>query len=545
MGEMYLNDADRNEVMRTVKRLREKLARKAQHLGLDGDAELWETEREYSRDWVSCALKSVDALKSTADPRPKADDHYNRWLPRQISDRLASVKKMKTLADLAGYINQRGSGWWKQVPQLGKQSADSIQGFFASSANDLGLTLDFSAPKTTSLTAVPVSNRIAPLDRFVPPLHLTGEAGTNRAPIERCRIDARNDYESIIAWLSLWGEDTSTHRAYRKEAERFLLWAIFEKGKALSSITTPDCAEYRRFLGNPQPVDRWIGKPAQRWSPEWRPFKGPLKGSSIRQAEVILSGLCEWLVGQRYLDSNPFSGLSTQGYGRKNTGTDRSLSPGLWERVTAIAESQANNPDRTESQRNDYRRTAFILKFAYQTGLRLHEMTKARIGDLKQVSSGDGNQWWLDVIGKGNKHREIPISPNLIESINTQLRHRKLGRIGYAPDDTPIIGKIRGESRAALSESGLYQKLKGFFEEAAKEIASEDLLAAEKLRRASTHWLRHSHGSHAVAGGVPLAIVRDNLGHSNIATTSIYVHTDRDERYKAMLGFNSKEKPPE
>jgi site-specific recombinase XerD len=52
-------------------------------------------------------------------------------------------------------------------------------------------------------------------------------------------------------------------------------------------------------------------------------------------------------------------------------------------------------------------------------------------------------------------------------------------------------------------------------------------VAAERLANASTHWLRHTHGSHAVAGGVPLAIVRDNLGHSNIATTSIYVHSDR------------------
>ena len=62
---------------------------------------------------------------------------------------------------------------------------------------------------------------------------------------------------------------------------------------------------------------------------------------------------------------------------------------------------------------------------------------------------------------------------------------------------------------------------------------------AERLLKASTHWLRHTHGSHAVANGVPLAIVRDNLGHANIATTSIYVHTDRDERYKAMVNMGT------
>lgn len=542
MGELYLDDADRNEVMRAVKQLREKLARKAQQLDLVADAKLWVNEREYSQDWTNRALKSIDMLKSKPDPNPQSDDHYNRWLPQQISARLANIKKIKTLAELAEFINQHGGSWWKKVPNLGKQSADAVHDFFAASEIDLGMTLDLSSKKATCLDVAVVSNRIAPLERFTPPAHLTGEIGSNRAPVERCRIDARNDYESIMAWLSLWDEDTSTHRAYRKEAERFLLWAILEKGKALSSITTPDCAEYRRFLADPQPADRWIGRPAPRWSQEWRPLKGVLKPSSIRQAEVILSGLCEWLVGQRYLDSNPFSGLSTQGYGRRTNGTDRVLSPVLWEQINLYAEHQANNSALTESQRNDYRRTTFILKFAYQTGLRLHEIVKARIGDLKQVSNFDGDQWWLDVIGKGNKYRDVPLSPVLMEGINAHLRDRKLGPVGYVLEDTPIIGKLRGENRSPLSASGLYQKLKRFFEDTATHVANTDPLAAEKLRRASTHWLRHTHGSHAVANGVPLAIVRDNLGHSNIATTSIYVHTDRDERYKAMLGISDKDK---
>jgi len=542
MGELYLDDADRNEVMRAVKQLREKLARKAQQIDLVADAKLWVNEREYSQDWTNRALKSVDMLKSKPDPSPQSDDHYNRWLSQQISARLANINKIKTLAELAEFINQHGGSWWKKVPNLGKQSADAVHDFFAASEIDLGMTLDLSSKKATCLDVAVASNRIAPLERFAPPAHLTGEIGSNRAPVERCRIDARNDYESIMAWLSLWDEDTSTHRAYRKEAERFLLWAILEKGKALSSITTPDCAEYRRFLADPQPADRWIGRPAPRWTQEWRPLKGVLKPSSIRQAEVILSGLCEWLVGQRYLDSNPFSGLSTQGYGRRTNGTDRVLSPMLWEQISLYAELQANNSALTESQRNDYRRTTFILKFAYLTGLRLHEIVKARIGDLKQVSNFDGDQWWLNVIGKGNKYREVPLSPVLMEGINAHLRDRKLGPVGYVLEDMPIIGKLRGENRSPLSASGLYQKLKRFFEDTATHVANTDPLAAEKLRRASTHWLRHTHGSHAVANGVPLAIVRDNLGHSNIATTSIYVHTDRDERYKAMLGMSDKDK---
>lgn len=52
---------------------------------------------------------------------------------------------------------------------------------------------------------------------------------------------------------------SNTQRAYRTEAERFLLWAITHKGKALSSMSNEDCIEYRDFLADPQPRSRWCG----------------------------------------------------------------------------------------------------------------------------------------------------------------------------------------------------------------------------------------------------------------------------------------------
>jgi site-specific recombinase XerD len=47
-------------------------------------------------------------------------------------------------------------------------------------------------------------------------------------------------------------------------------------------------------------------------------------------------------------------------------------------------------------------------------------------------------------------------------------------------------------------------------------------VVAEKLRRASPHWMRHTHATHALANGADLTAVRDNLRHASIATTSIY-----------------------
>jgi hypothetical protein len=145
MGEMYLDDADRKAVMRAVRQLREKLARKARQLGMDVDAQLWEQEREYSQDWMGRALKSVEMLKARPDPVPHSNDHYSRWLPQPAAERLAKIKEIQTLAELATFISQNGADWWKQIPHLGKHSAELIHDFFSISASDLGITLDLSS----------------------------------------------------------------------------------------------------------------------------------------------------------------------------------------------------------------------------------------------------------------------------------------------------------------------------------------------------------------------------------------------------------------
>ncbi|MBL8157866.1 MAG: hypothetical protein JNM70_27265, partial [Anaerolineae bacterium] len=109
-----------------------------------------------------------------------------------------------------------------------------------------------------------------------------------------------------------WLKDLShTQRAYRKEAERLILWATLERGKPLSSLTHEDCEAYRRFLADPQPRTTWCGPRArERWSPLWRPFEGPLSVSAQRQAITILTNLYTFLVDRNYLVGNPWRGVS-------------------------------------------------------------------------------------------------------------------------------------------------------------------------------------------------------------------------------------------
>ena len=95
------------------------------------------------------------------------------------------------------------------------------------------------------------------------------------------------------------------------------------------------------------------------------------------------------------------------------------------------------------------------------------------------------------------------------------------------------------------SASGLAKGIKKVLERCAETMDVDD---AKQLRKASTHWFRHTHGSHALNGrpggkSVPIQAVQNNLGHASIGTTSGYLTTERDARLAAMKGFGEPSQP--
>jgi len=83
-----------------------------------------------------------------------------------------------------------------------------------------------------------------------------------------------------------------------------------------------------------------------------------------------------------------------------------------------------------------------------------------------------------------------------------------------------------------------YRQLKGFFGECAQVLRHlGDVKGAERFEKASTHWMRHSHASHAIAAGMPIEIAQQNLGHASLATTTVYVTTESKRRMRAVERF--------
>jgi site-specific recombinase XerD len=474
---------------------------------------------------------AVQWLEGVSVRAPRPTDLVIAWLDEKVAQRLAVVG-IQTLGELNGWIRGKGFHWHRGVPRVGPEGAARIVRWLQQHEDTLGALpspalFPLSQVDTRALTPLPRVG-IVPLERFVPPAERDGSHGSNRAPAGRCKLSAANDHGAIQAWLRLRLPGSHTWRAYRKESERFLLWSVMHRRKAVSSLDGDDCVAYRDFLA--APGLEWTGpRHAQRWSEAWRPFEGPLSTRSQRVALTIVRSLCGWLVRRHYLDSNPWDDVPQRPDAPAMPHL-RALSQHQWDLVQSWLDEESSRGHSPLA----LSRLRFILGFAYMTGLRLSELVACKVEWLRHEQLEDGEwAWSLMVLGKRNKWREVPLPDAAVTSLQAYLNDRGLDPdlLANAPT-TPLIAKLG--LNAPLSAARLYEVLVHGFERCAAEWASRDRRAAERIREASTHWLRHTHGSHAVARGVPQDVLQANLGHESLATTSIYVQAEKGRRHRAV-----------
>lgn len=262
--------------------------------------------------------------------------------------------------------------WWLVVPGLGERSARRIEAFFAAYP---ALT-----ERARALVVVAAPEPVASWENIRVPREVDGSHGVFRAPKSMCALEADNDWQAINAWLERH-EANDTQRAYRREAERLLLWAIAERGKALSSLTSEDATTYRTFLRHPAPRARWVAPARPRSSPEWRPFTGTLSPDSIAYALSILRAMFRWLIDQRYVLANPFAGLKVRGARRKGKlDSSRAFTTSEWELVRTIADGIEWSCGWAVPAAQ---RLRFVLDFGYATGLRAAELVGVTLNGIE------------------------------------------------------------------------------------------------------------------------------------------------------------------
>jgi len=368
-----------------------------------------------------------------------------------------------------------------------------------------------------------------PLERLLLPTDIDGRQGTNRAGSAVTKqIEADNDLEATRVWLAEFRNSPHTLRNYRKEVERLLLWSLYELRKPLSSLVREDIARYQIFLEDPQPRDRWCGPRAPRHSSAWRPFEGPLGASSRRQVLVILNSLFSYLVEAGYLAGNPISLVRRRDRVAKNQKTEtieRFLDQDLWQYLLEFVDQM---PRDTTGQKARQERVRYLLSFLYLLGPRVSEVASHTMGSFEE-SRG---KWWWRVIGKGEKEARIPVNQEMIAALERYRVSLGLSPLPDSDERTPLVLSIGG--KRGVTANMIYRIVKDVAAKAADQLQATQPHKAEKLRKASTHWLRHTAITHQADAGIELRYLNKSARHSKLETTAIYLHTENDAWHDAM-----------
>ncbi len=146
------------------------------------------------------------------------------------------------------------------------------------------------------------------------------------------------------------------------------------------------------------------------------------------------------------------------------------------------------------------------LELMYATGMRVSELINLKMNDLNM------DVGFVKCLGKGGKERIIPFGRKAKESL-----------VRYLGKARTTFLKKKVSNFLFLSRLGKPMSRQAFW----KTIKRYATLSGIK-KEITPHSLRHSFATHILEGGADLRIVQEMLGHSDISTTQIYTHVNKD-----------------
>ncbi len=219
-----------------------------------------------------------------------------------------------------------------------------------------------------------------------------------------------------------------------------------------------------------------------------------LSSSSAARYFSSIKGFFTYLFLNNYIKENPIEKLSAPKLS-KNLPSVLSVNE-----VNKILDSP-NTEDKIGL------RDKAVLELLYACGIRVSELINIKISNLffeEEI---------IRVFGKGSKERLVPIGSSAVKWINEYLLKSRPLLMKKAKSENYVFLNVRGTK---LSRMGIWKIVDRYTNEAGitKEV--------------HPHTFRHSFATHLLEGGADLRAVQEMLGHSDISTTQIYTHIDRD-----------------
>lgn len=164
-------------------------------------------------------------------------------------------------------------------------------------------------------------------------------------------------------------------------------------------------------------------------------------------------------------------------------------------------------------------RNKVMLYLLYATGMRVTELVSLT---TEQISFDTG---FVNLIGKGNKERSVPLPKNILELMRFYLDHvyKKL-----LPPNIDQINKKQNYLFGVVYANALKPLSRQSFWSILKKILSQSGI----FKNISPHSLRHSLATHLLKNGADIRSLQLLLGHQNISTVQIYTHLQNDELRK-------------
>ena len=146
-----------------------------------------------------------------------------------------------------------------------------------------------------------------------------------------------------------------------------------------------------------------------------------------------------------------------------------------------------------------------LFELIYSCGLRISEVVTLKISNVHL------KERILIVTGKGNKERMVPFGGSARKWLDTYLEEVRPFFVGNNIVEEVFLN-YKGKG---ISRKGIWKNFKNY----------ESLSGIN----AKVHTLRHSFATHLLAGGMDLRSVQELLGHSDLATTTIYTHIENKQ----------------
>ncbi len=222
--------------------------------------------------------------------------------------------------------------------------------------------------------------------------------------------------------------------------------------------------------------------------------KQNISGSTSSRYLSALKGFFSYLYDQSYVENDPTDILKSSRRRRKLPS------------VLTVSEINKilKSPD-TSSMLG--LRDRAMLELCYSSGLRVSELINLKINDLL---FGDEV---IRVLGKGSKQRIVPVGKSAVKWVTEYLKSAR-----------PFLeNKIRSQNIIFLNRRGTKLSRMGIW-----KIFNRYTKESGIKKEVHPHTFRHSFATHLVEGGADLRAVQEMLGHSDISTTQIYTHIDRD-----------------